>query len=180
MYRVPLLALCLSLLLSAALAAQQPSHPVRSGDQVRIRSEPVTGRFTVLDVSGDGMMLQADPLDLPIAVPFSSVTQLHVNRGPRTGGAGAVRGAVFGFLIGGAIGVVGGFADGDDPDGLVSFSAEQKAMGAGMVLGGAGAVVGGIVGLASPGHQWERVANTVTLRPTPRSDGVVVALSLRL
>jgi len=180
MFRTSLLALCFSLLIAGTAAAQQMLQPVRSGDQVRIRAGTISGEFTVVGYGEREMMLQAAPTEPVVEVPFASVTRLHVNRGARSSGAGLVRGAGRGLLIGGGIGAVTGFASGDDTGSFFVFTAEDKAMILGVLLGGAGAVVGGLVGAVSPGDRWERVDNRTRLHVAPRNDGgVAVALTRR-
>ena len=62
----------------------------------------------------------------------------------RKGGLG--RGILYGALVGMATGALLGFASGDDPSGFISFSAEAKALGAGLALSIPGAIIGGIIG----------------------------------
>lgn len=54
-----------------------------------------------------------------------------------------------GMLVGGGVGALIGLASGDDPPGFLSFSAGQKAMAVGLMLGLAGGIGGLIVGIAN-------------------------------
>lgn len=72
-------------------------------------------------------------------------------------GRGALEGAGIGFLIGAVAGAAIGFADGDDecsPEGwcFVAFSAEEKAVIAGIGIGG----IGGLIGLVAGGLSGSR------------------------
>lgn len=64
-------------------------------------------------------------------------------------GRGGVEGLGLGLLCGALTGAALGLADGDDPQGFISFSAEAKAVMGGIILGGIGGVVGIPVGIAS-------------------------------
>lgn len=60
------------------------------------------------------------------------------------------KGVGFGTLIGGGIGAVSGLVSGDDTDGgLLQFSAGEKALMGGILLGLAGGVTGGVIGALS-------------------------------
>jgi hypothetical protein len=68
-------------------------------------------------------------------------------------GKGATQGLGIGALTGMVLGGVAGFSDGDDPDGIMSFSAEAKA-GAGAA---GGALAGGLLGLIAGGASGSQV-----------------------
>jgi hypothetical protein len=68
-------------------------------------------------------------------------------------GSGALPGLAYGFLIGGAVGAAIGLASGDDAPHFVRFTAGQKALIAGAVLGAAGGVIGLIVGGSTGNEQ---------------------------
>ena len=53
--------------------------------------------------------------------------------------------ALIGLVVGGLIGILGG----DDEEGFIRFTAEEKALGTGAILGIVGAVIGLIAGLSS-------------------------------
>ncbi len=57
-----------------------------------------------------------------------------------------LKGAGMGLLFGGTTGALIGFASGDDTDGFIQFTASEKALALGIVLGVAGATIGGIGG----------------------------------
>ncbi len=85
-------------------------------------------------------------------------------------GKGALQGAGLGFLIGAGIGAVVGYSDGDDhcdDDGgwcIFTFTAKEKAVLGGVVLGGTGAIVGLIVG-AMVGSKTIYEDGTTTVTP---------------
>jgi hypothetical protein len=155
--------------------------PVQAGDRVRIEAGSVSGLFNVIDMAADTLLLQADNTPSHIRVPLASVQQI-ARRDKRSGGQGALRGAGLGLLIGGASGAIVGFASGDDdPAQWFAFTAEEKALALGVVLGAGGALVGGIIGAISPGGRWVRVP----LQSAPRvglssSAGVQIGYSIRL
>ncbi len=64
-------------------------------------------------------------------------------------GKGAMEGLSTGILVGGLLGFTIGFASGDDPSGLLSFTAEEKGALLGLTLGIAGGLIGTIGGAAS-------------------------------
>jgi hypothetical protein len=105
-----------------------------------------------------------------VHVPMADVTELEVSHGRRTAGSRALRGAGFGLLAGAGSGVVIGFVSGDDPDGFISLTAEEKALLLGGLLGGTGAVLGTVIGLLSRGEQWEAVPLN-SIRTAPATDG---------
>jgi len=65
------------------------------------------------------------------------------------------QGAAIGLAVGAGMGALMGFASGDDPDGIVSFSAGAKAGMGAVVFGLAGTLIGAV---AAPGEQWETVS----------------------
>jgi hypothetical protein len=108
------------------------------------------------------------------------VTELSVSRGRRPAGTRALRGAGVGLVIGGVGGAVIGFASGDDSGGFISFTAEEKALMAGTLMGAAGAVVGTVVGLLSRDEQWEAVPLN-SIRGGPSVDGgMTIGYAIRL
>lgn len=159
-----LLTLCL-----AAPGLAQSAPPLTPGAEVRVHSPSASGRYVVDGHSPQTLTLR-DSTGAIVHVPLGSVTELEVSRGRRTAGSRALRGAGFGLLAGAGSGAVIGFASGDDPAGFMSFSAEEKALMAGVLMGGAGAVLGTVVGLLSRGEQWEAVPLN-SVRTAPATDG---------
>ena len=82
-------------------------------------------------------------------VDLSDLRGIEVNRRLR----GAFDGLMWGIAVGAVAGAIAGGAQGDDPPSgdLLRFSAREKAIGGGLLLGGFGAVVGAVTG-ALIGH----------------------------
>lgn len=166
-----------ALSLPVHLTAQAPG--VRAGDDVRIRSESVAGRFTVSDVTESTLTLR-DSDGAIVLVPAGSVTRLAVHRGPRSRGRGALRGLGIGFAAGAVGGALLGLADGDDSGGIINFTAEEKALMGATVFGVTGGLLGAAIGAAAPGQLWEKVpfAGTASVGAT-RDGGMAIGYSLR-
>ena len=77
-------------------------------------------------------------------VATSEVAAVQFNRH----GRGAWEGLGLGLLSGAVTGAAIGFADGDDESGFLTSTAEEKALGGGILLGGAGGLLGLLVGAA--------------------------------
>lgn len=153
---------------TALPAAGQSSVSVEPGDQIRVRAAGVRGAWTVLSVTPDTLRLQRDGGEEAVAT--DRLTGVDVSLGPRSRGAGAARGAGIGGLAGVLTGAALGFADGDDPPGLLAFTAEAKAFFGAVVLGAGGAVTGGIIGALAPGHRWRRF-DDASLTVEPAGEG---------
>lgn len=133
--------------------AQQPK--VEPGNTVRVRvpgRDHLTGRVTrvgetTLTISMPGGVTE---------VPFDSVSTLEVLVRPADGKKW-LKGAGIGFLIGAGVGAAMGLASGDDESGFISFSAEEKAVIAGVGLGVIGALLGGIIGALDGRERWAEV-----------------------
>ncbi|HEX6309798.1 MAG TPA: hypothetical protein VFZ69_16610 [Longimicrobiales bacterium] len=172
------LALAFTAISAVSLAAQ--SAPVRAGDEVRVQSRAAAGRFTVTAVTS-GILTLCDSAANCVGVPVGDVTELEVFRGPRSGWAGAGRGAGYGFLAGAGAGILIGLASGDDdPRSWFALSAEEKAFMGGVLLGGAGGIIGALIGVSAPGERWERVdlRRDATVSAS-RDGGVAVGYTLR-
>jgi hypothetical protein len=143
------------------LAVGAPAHAqalaqISADDRIRVKSTQGSGTFTVLENRGHSLVVargRGDTLELPLA----AMQRLSVEGEPRTAGAGAARGAGIGALIGGSLGVALGLAAGDDTEGFVQFSAPEKAMALGLIMGGGGLLGGLIIGALSPGTRWDPV-----------------------
>lgn len=168
-------AILLTLACVGPAIAQTPSLP--PGTEVRVASPAASGQYRVDRMSADTLTLR-DAKGGIVQVPMVSLRELSVSGGRRSGAAGAVRGGTIGLAGGALSGAVIGYASGDDPAGWFAFTAEDKAVMLGVLLGGAGAVVGAIIGALAPGEQWE----PITLEPAPAglSDGgVAVGYAIR-
>lgn len=170
----------LMLFLAFATQLEAQTVVVRGGDVVRVQSTSAVGRFTV-DRIGSGRILLRDTAGSIVDVPLDEVSDLRVLRGPRSAGAGALRGAGYGLLVGGGAGVAIGLMSGDDPpDQWFAFTAEEKAAMMGVLLGAGGAVIGALIGVSAPGERWERVSPGETTRVLPSGDGgITVGYTVR-
>jgi hypothetical protein len=136
------------------------------------------GRLVAVD--DDAITVRFDGQRQAFRVPRPLIAGLEVNRGGRPRvlrkmAAGAGVGALAGILI--------GVASGNDDPGFMSFTAEEKAMVAGVGLGILGAGIGTIVGLAQPRARWVRVELSapragLLVRPR-RPGGFSAALTVR-
>ena len=82
--------------------------------------------------------------------PWSEITSITFV----SPGRGALEGLGIGLLVGGLLGALMGFADGDDPEGsFIWVSAETKAVVGGGFFGAIGGLIGIIIG-AARGHQY--------------------------
>ena len=94
-----------------------------------------------------------------------------------------LKGLGVGLLLGAASGVVIGLASGDDEGGLIAFTAEEKALMAGAMLGLTGGVVGLIVGLVRRHDVWSPVLPgdvDLTVLPLVREGGAGLHVGLAL
>jgi len=90
-------------------------------------------------------------------------------------GKGAVEGLLVGLADGFAGGFLIGFASGDDPPGWFSFSAEEKGLLTGIVLGG----LGGLLGLASGATSGSKDKYILSDEPADKPSGTSVDNAIR-
>jgi hypothetical protein len=152
--RIRPIALLAALLAATPLAAQP--RPVSEGDVVRFSPEP-RGVFTVRQAGPDSLVVNrrggaGEELRLPVRG-----TLIRRVGGPNYVGS-LLRGAAYGLAAGTVGGGIAGYAQGDDPEGWFSFTAEENAA-LGAFLGGTtGLVVGAVAGLIKPMHHWDVAA----------------------
>lgn len=156
---LPILA---QLLVSSAAAAQIRSAPV-PGDVVRMQSAAGPYTYEVLEWSPVSVRLRDLRTGAQLSVPPEDATGAELRIGMEPRGRSALRGFGIGLLTGAVIGGIIGFADGDDPAGWFSFTAEEKALLFGGALGVAGGTLGGVIGLASPRSRWAPLAPSVAV-----------------
>ena len=135
---------------------------LREGELVKISSSIVKGTLVVVDADGEVLVLQSLDGREEMNVPVASVRRLAAYRGPRSRGAGALRGGGYGLLIGGAVGAASGIVSGDDDCDssvpcILPMTAGEKAAAGGLVLGVVGGALGLLIGAAVPGDRWERI-----------------------
>ena len=182
MGRALLVALIAAGLAGSVLPAQEWVS-VAPGQRVKINSPEARGTFVVQSAGLDTLVLTAPNGSETRSVPFASISRLEVSGGERSRMSGFGRGAGFGILIGAGIGGVLGFADGDDDCAeagwcFIEFSAGEKALLGGVVMGGLGGVIGGLVGVANPGERWHLVpVRRVAAGPAP-GGGFAASVSL--
>ena len=158
-----------ALSLPPSLLAQQ--EPVVEPDaKVRVTAPSISSDRlvgTLLEVSADSYVLEAEGWDSPLAVPFASVTSLEVSQGEK--GWGWKKGALVGFLGGTASWWVVASAL-EDQDRPPSFEESVVAL---VSLGGVavgGSIVGGL--LARKREDWEEVSrDRLRLLIVPQADG---------
>lgn len=144
--------------LSAQGAKSAVKLAVKPGDYVRLVSSPDAERFAVERLTADSLFLRSTgPGGNVVRVAIDSLSTLEVRR-RQSRGAGAGRGALVGGAIGAGLGALIGFGSGNDEPGLLAFSAGDKAVLFGAVLGLAGAGIGSVAGAATGGQRWEPVA----------------------
>jgi len=164
---------------AAAQAAAPASSPVRPGAEVRVTSPSASGRFVVQEMDS-GIVTLRDSSGLALRVPLASVTTLSVLRGRRPAGQRALRGAGVGFAGGAVSGIILGYVDGDDrSNAFISFTAEEKAVAYGLLLGVGSGLVGMVVGLASSGEQWESIPLEHVRAGVASDGGLAVGYTIR-
>lgn len=77
-------------------------------------------------------------------------------------GKGALDGLGIGLLTGALVGITAGLSGGDDPPGLFSWTAEEKATIGGIFLGALGALVGLPVGTAAGSSDIYRIDKEIS------------------
>ncbi len=158
----------------------QESLPVTPGARVRIMARSVSKHRlvgTAVTVSRDTIQFRAKKDAALLAIPIASLERLDV----RTGSKGNLaNGALFGLVSGGAVGAIIGFAGGDDDESGL-FTAQDKALILGGVLGGIGLVFGTAIGASMESDIWESVPlERIRVGVLPRQDGALaLTASLR-
>jgi hypothetical protein len=175
MHRILLLFVVSVIAAGAASAQSLPTPPAR----LRIATPELgksTAIGTLLAVRGDTMLMRLEDSADTTALAMSDLTKLEVSTGHRRPIA---RGLGIGLLAGAAIGVVVGAASGDDREGFISLSAEEKAAVGAVFFGGVGGVAGGIIGATRRVERWQRVS-LATARPTigPGLDGRGIEIAI--
>ena len=89
-------------------------------------------------------LISSEQSDYKYKIPISKVDSIIIP-GESKVASSIGWGALIGFVVGGLLGIVGG----DDEEGFIKFTAEEKALGGGAFLGLVGAIIGLIVGLSS-------------------------------
>lgn len=142
----------------AAVVANDPGLVAvqRSSDSMPVAllrpGARLTGRLVAID--DYGVVVRFDGHRAPFRVPREVVARLEVNRGGRRN---VLKSVGIGFGVGALAGVAIGMASGDDPEGLLAFSAGEKAAVFGVGLGVIGAVVGAVAGISERAPRWEPV-----------------------
>ncbi len=163
---------------------------VRPGARVRVTRLPIcppthttcVGRSPRQDVgtfvrwSDDTLLVLSNGNTL--ALPLDAVTRLDVSRGRKTNTG---KGAEIGFLLGGVVGAVIGYASYEEcvPQGPRSwscigpnFGSEGAALGGALLGGLGGGVVGALIGASSKTDRWQEVPlDRVRVSLGPQRDG---------
>jgi hypothetical protein len=181
MRRSTLLLLALLVATPPSLRAQGPPE-LAPGARLRITAPEITFAnkvATTVAVRGDSLVVQPVDGDTTAVIAFAQIRKLEVSQGVQRQ---ALRGFGIGLLAGGAFGAVLGFADGDDSQGFVQFSAVEKALLGGLVFGGIGGAVGLAAGSATRSERWTRVPldrQRVGVTVTPMRSGVALRGTVR-
>lgn len=136
------LAWLMACVLATAAHAQAAPAPgsivrltIRESDSVRIE------RGTLLSLGDATIELRRPGEPELLRVARDSVSRIEQRQGSQWR-----KGLLIGFLAGAVTGGVIGFADGDDEEGFIAFSAEEKALAGGALLGAVGGVIGLVFG----------------------------------
>ena len=107
-------------------------------------------------LDADTLVMKAQGMIRPVAIPLTSVKRLEVSRGRKSR---ILKGLGIGFLVGAGLGAYIGAAKECNGTGGDTMCGDRaaNAVFAGSVLGLLGAVAGTIVGVAAPGESWEEV-----------------------
>ena len=151
---LPVMIAAIMCLAVVVFAGETP--PLESGARVRatvidtaggiIEYTEVSGRLVGLDESLLTMTVSNALMEIPRS--NIAVVETQVQKGRK------LRGTAIGLGIGGALGAVMGYSDGDDPPGMFSMDAGHKAAVGAVAFG----VIGGLIGaLAAPGEQWQEI-----------------------
>ncbi len=148
-----------SLMLVLAVGIQAPLH----GQDVADLHQDQVVRWREGRTWRQGTLIASPTRDGPLRVSLArkgdtltvsrDATGLAVMTRASRKSSGRFLGAVVGLVIGGGIGL----AQGDDPPGWISFSAQEKAVALGMT----GASLGFLIGwIAAPGAEWRAIGPT--------------------
>jgi hypothetical protein len=164
---VATLALCLSL--APRAAAQDAPRPTEVDSLAKVR---VTQNF-LKPVVLVGQLAAADTADLVVqrgterlTVPIAYVRHVDLATARRSPGAGALRGAIYGFLSGATatgLFVLFSRAGGSTCTDCI-FNPATGAVVLGLPLTGVSTLTGAVVGSSRPGDYWVRISLPVGLR----------------
>jgi len=173
---------CVAVLAAPAALAGQGLTRLKAGDRVRLTAPSIgvvqRQTFTLVDVTADSITLTPEGRSLTLDCALADVTSLQVQRGRKRA---TLRGLGIGALAGAAIGVAAGFADGDDPpDAFIAMTAGEKAVAAGLALGGLGGVVGALIGTAVKVDRWDKIPLTDVRVGLSESGAAAFAVSASL
>jgi hypothetical protein len=158
-------------LLSGLAVAQEPAPSrvrltldpeIRVPDLAHQRSW-ITG--TLVGMDEDRLTVRLDGQKEAIGVPTRAVKYLEVSRGPRSLGAGALRGALLGAGVAAMMSVVVvavGYSWERATSSQVAYAESGGMGGMAAQIVFKGAAAGAVLGMAFPGERWEKTA------PTPR------------
>ncbi len=145
------------LLAEPSTARSQQVSPVSPGDRVRVNapmvsSDPLVG--SLVELTADTCVVTPEYAATAVRYPMVSITEFEVSQGLRSN---TLRGLGIGFAAGATLGIVWGLIEGDDPEGLLSFTAGEKAALGAVVFGGIGGIVGAVAGALTKTERWREV-----------------------
>lgn len=165
----------LALLGALALPAGTHAQALAPGTRVRVGVRdaiPAQRVGTLVSLRGDTLAWRAEHDTTAVAVPLAALARLDTSAGFRRH---TVNGLIIGAATGVALGVTIGIASGNDPQGeFLRFSAGDKAVMAGAVLGVAGTVIGAGIGWAVKSERWMpfSLPRNAAFRIAPTTAGV--------
>jgi hypothetical protein len=160
--------LALSAFIPTAGSAQA-TEQLRAGTRIRI--DAPYGEYFVVDATSDSLVLRGKG-GMNHRLAAHAVGRVRVEA-PRSRGQAALGGFALWGMVGGAGGLVIGFASGDDPPGWFSSTAEEKALMGAVLMGGLSGITGALAGLVHPGSRWVDVSQAVNVGFKPGRTGRV-------
>jgi small nuclear ribonucleoprotein (snRNP)-like protein len=133
--------LCLTILLSPPGIVTAKEKKLGNNLSISMKNDRIVGG-ELLAVQDNVLIILNRAVQDTSHVSITEVTHIHIEKKSKF-----LKGAGRGFLTGGMIGAILGFAIRNDSDGFITFTAVQNALIMGTSLGTIGAAVGGIGGV---------------------------------
>jgi hypothetical protein len=140
-------------------AHAQTLDSLNVGTRIRLQAKDTSGTFVIEEIQPDHLVVRSVSGHTSKIVRRGEIEMLETAQ-PLSRGLGAKRGLGIGIGVGVVGGILSGLIEGDDEStgwGGTGITAEGKALGNSIVLGGVGALVGGVVGMIWPGTTWKEV-----------------------
>jgi hypothetical protein len=154
------------------------------GARVRVRTIDASQWHygTLAGVSRDSIRFEPEREEFEVALPLDAIDRIELSTGRQRH---VWKSAAIGAAVGAGIGIVGGLASGDDdPYQFMAFTAQEKAMLLGSILGAVGFAGGVIVGVVAPHEHWRPIVRPAggvgRVTPARARRGVSLGLQLRI